>query len=57
MPGKARSYNQRLGHYYNYGCGTAGNTDALFDEVKAADDAILDGSNPWYFRFCCCRKI
>ena len=57
--GQAKSYSQRLGHYYNYGCGTAGNTNVKFDEVKADGSDVLTGSSDtgnWYYRFCCCRK-
>ena len=56
--GQAESYSQRLGHFYNYGCGTPGNTNVKFDEVKAAgEDVFKDVSaGNWYYRFCCCRK-
>jgi len=54
--GKANSYTETVGRYYNYGCSSPGNTNIKLDEVKAAEDAILSGSNPTYFRFCCCRK-
>merc|ERR1712066_320896 len=56
--GKATSYSQRLGHFYNYGCGSPGNQNAKFDEVKAgAGDVFytMETGN-WYYRFCCCRK-
>ena len=56
--GQAQSYSQRLGHFYNYGCGTPGNTNEKFDEVKAEGDDVfknMDTGN-WYYRFCCCRK-
>ncbi|XP_063675271.1 uncharacterized protein LOC134812024 [Bolinopsis microptera] len=56
--GKAQSYSQRLGHFFNYGCGTPGNTNEKFDEVKAGGDDVfknIDTGN-WYYRFCCCRK-
>ena len=56
--GQATSYSQRLGHFYNYGCGSPGNTNEKFDEVKAGGDDVfknMDTGN-WYFRFCCCRK-
>jgi len=54
--GKAYSYTEPVGRYYNYGCSTAGNTNILFDAVQADEDAILKGTNPNYYRFCCCRK-
>ena len=56
--GQAQSYSQRLGHFYNYGCGTPGNTNEKFDEVKAEGGDVfknMDTGN-WYYRFCCCRK-
>merc|ERR1719318_2176358 len=52
--GKANSYIEPVGKFYNYGCSTPGNTNVKFDEVKAAEDAILSGSNSVYFRYCCC---
>jgi len=52
--GKATSYTQRVGSYYNYGCNTAGNTDPQFDEVKSDNHEIIS-ENPNYFRYCCCR--
>jgi len=54
--GKAHSYTVDVGRYYNYGCSGAGNTNVLFDAVKADEDAIITGTNPHYYRFCCCRK-
>jgi len=54
--GKADSYTETVGSYNNYGCSTPGNTDVRYDEVKADEDAIISGSNPHYFRYCCCRK-
>merc|ERR1711920_72757 len=54
--GKAYSYTKDVGRYYNYGCSTAGNTDVRFDAVQADEDAIIEGTNPHYYRFCCCRK-
>ena len=56
--GKAEKYDQRLGHYYNYGCDTPGNTDVKFDAVQAGvDDVFKDvTTGNWYYRFCCCRK-
>ena len=55
--GKSNSYTESVGEFYNYGCETAGNTEVRFDEVKAADDGVLKGSDGViYYRFCCCRK-
>jgi len=54
--GKANTYTETVGRFYNYGCSTPGNTNVLFDEVQAKEDAVLSGSNPHYFRYCCCRK-
>ena len=54
--GKATSYTESIGLFYNYGCSTPGNTDVLFDEVKAAEDGVLRGLGISYYRFCCCRK-
>jgi hypothetical protein len=54
--GKATSYSQKVGLFYNYGCSGAGNTNVKFDEVKSDEDAILTGSSSAYYRFCCCRK-
>jgi len=54
--GKAKAYTSPVGRYYNYGCNTAGNTNVDFDEVKADDHEIISGSNPHYYRYCCCRK-
>merc|ERR1711920_705342 len=54
--GKATSYTKDVGRYYNYGCSTPGNTAVLFDAVKADEDDIITGTNPHYYRFCCCRK-
>ena len=55
--GKAQSYSQRLGNFYNYGCETPGNTNEKFDEVKAAGDDVFKNvsTGNWYYRFCCCR--
>ena len=57
-PGQAESYSQRLGYYYNYGCGTVGHTNVRLDEVKADGGEIFKGpdSGNWYYRFCCCRQ-
>ena len=52
--GKAKSYSQILGNFYNYGCELPGNTDDDFDEVKAAGEDVFKSIN--YYRFCCCRK-
>ena len=56
--GKADSYTERLGHFYNYGCGSPGNTNVKFDEVKAdGGDVFKDiEDGHWYYRFCCCRR-
>ena len=54
--GKATSYTDSIGKFYNYGCPTSGNTDVRFDEVKAADDGIFKGVSIHYYRFCCCRR-
>merc|ERR550534_3037747 len=54
--GKATSYTKDVGRYYNYGCSSPGNTNVLFDAVKADEDDIITGTNPHYYRFCCCRK-
>ena len=54
--GKATSYTSRVGYFYNYGCATPGNTNVQFDEVKADDDGVLEGTGIAYYRFCCCRK-
>jgi len=53
--GKATSYTQRVGSFYNYGCDTAGNQNEEFDEVKSDNHEIIS-ENPYYFRYCCCRK-
>ncbi|KAL5254125.1 hypothetical protein ACHWQZ_G013777 [Mnemiopsis leidyi] len=55
--GKAESYEQRLGHFYNYGCKTPGNTNVKFDEVKADVGGVFEDMEDglWYYRFCCCR--
>ena len=56
--GKAQSYSQRLGHFYNYGCEVAGHPTEKFDEVKAAGEDVfknMDTEN-WFYRFCCCRQ-
>ncbi|XP_063683830.1 uncharacterized protein LOC134818271 isoform X1 [Bolinopsis microptera] len=56
--GQATSYSQRLGHYYNYGCGSPGNRSGRFDEVKAGGDGVFSdhSTGNWYYRFCCCRR-
>ena len=54
--GKATSYTAKIGNFYNYGCATPGNTEVLYDEVKATDDGVLRGTGIAYYRFCCCRK-
>ena len=56
--GKAESYEQRLGHFYNYGCNTLGNTNVKFDEVKAGGEDVFKDIDEghWFYRFCCCRK-
>ena len=56
--GKAGSYTERLGHFYNYDCGSPGNTNVKFDEVKAdGGDVFKDVEDGhWYYRFCCCRR-
>ena len=56
--GQATSYSQGLGYFYNYGCGSPGNTNEKFDEVKAAGDDVFknDSTGNWYYRFCCCRR-
>ena len=61
--GKATSYTERVGQFYNYGCSTPGNTDARFDEVKADEDGVFNldvnvagrQGRARYYRFCCCR--
>ena len=57
--GKATSYQENVGNYYNYGCGTPGNQNVRFDEVKAGNDDIFDldvnEKYSFYYRFCCCR--
>ena len=56
--GKAQSYDERVGHFYNYGCATPGNTNEKFDEVKAGAGDVFNNMSTgnWYYRFCCCRK-
>lgn len=58
--GRAGSYTENVGQFYNYGCSTPGNTNAAYDSVKAEDDeALFKGLNlqrySQYYRFCCCR--
>jgi len=52
--GKATTYTDPIGRYYNYGCTTPGNQNKDFDEVKAGEHEILEEKNV-YYRFCCCR--
>ena len=54
--GKATTYTDSVGFFYNYGCSTPGNTNVQFDEVKATEEAVLKGVGIDYYRFCCCRK-
>ena len=61
--GKATSYTERVGQFYNYGCSDSKHIDAKFDEVKADEDGVFnfDVNLPGrqgkasYYRFCCCR--
>ena len=57
--GKAKIYTENVGQFYNYGCSTAGNQNARFDEVQADQDGVfnLDVQEGYsiYYRFCCCR--
>ena len=57
--GKAESYTKNIGQFYNYGCTRPGNTNPLFDEVKAGQDGLFNfdvsGGYSRYYRFCCCR--
>ena len=61
--GKATSYTENVGQFYNYGCATPGNTSPLFDEVKADEDGVFDldvqpvKPDSRYYRFCCCRYV
>ncbi|KAL5250197.1 hypothetical protein ACHWQZ_G016056 [Mnemiopsis leidyi] len=54
-PGKATSYTQIVGHYYNYECDKGWNADINNNEVAAEEDAIITRKTT-YYRFCCCAK-
>ena len=56
--GKAESYEEPVGQFYNYGCAKPGNTNKKFDEVKAEEGDVFNDKSTGnvYFRFCCCRK-
>lgn len=53
--GKATSYTQKVGHFYNYECDGGWNADINHNEVAADDGAILEVKTA-YYRFCCCAK-
>ena len=50
--GKATSYTQKVGYFYNYGC-DGWNADINHNEVAAEETAIQTTDTP-YYRFCCC---
>ena len=54
-PGKATSYTQIVGHFYNYECDGGGNLDLSHNEVAAEEEAIQVIASV-YYRFCCCAK-
>jgi hypothetical protein len=61
--GKAQSYTEIVGQFYNYGCHGAGNTAKIFDEVQAHQNEVymmdpnvqVRPGGARYYRFCCCR--
>ena len=55
--GKATSYTQTVGYFYNYECDGGWNEDINHNEVAAEDVAILNNEKTAYFRFCCCAKV
>ena len=54
-PGKATSYDQSVGHFYNYECDGGWNANVNHNEVAATEEAIK-GINTAYYRYCCCAK-
>ena len=54
-PGKATSYSERVGHFYNYECDGGWNADITHNEVAAEENAI-QVTGTAYYRFCCCAK-
>ena len=56
-PGKATSYTQIVGHFYNYECDGGWNPDPShkYNEVAAEQEAIQAIASV-YYRFCCCAK-
>ena len=55
-PGKATSYTQKVGHFYNYECDGGWNGDINHNEVAAEEAAIQADGLTAYYRFCCCAK-
>ena len=55
-PGKATSYTQKVGHFYNYECDGGWNADITHNEVAADEAAITKNNVTAYYRFCCCAK-
>merc|ERR1712071_443452 len=56
FPGKATSYTQEVGYFYNYECDGGWNSDINHNEVEADEGAILLNDKTAYYRFCCCAK-
>jgi len=54
-PGKATSYTQKVGYFYNYECDGGWNEDINHNEV-AADETAIERIQTAYYRFCCCAK-
>ena len=55
-PGKATSYTQKVGHFYNYECDGGWNEDINHNEVAALEGVIEETGKTAYYRFCCCAK-